>query len=209
MHRQLSVMLSALLLLGTSVDTLAADTDPHAAREHEMLRRTQEALHQSQAENAELAAQKAAVEKQSDEKLKSAAADLEASQKASKSAQASLRAQLDGAASAQGELNRKLAEANQQIAALTAQQEDAAGKLKRTQQELDTSRASNASCEAKNLQLYHYSQELMTRYQQKGVWAALSQKEPLTGIKEVGIENVLQEYQQKLDSQKIKPAKAP
>ena len=42
----------------------------------------------------------------------------------------------------------------------------------------------------------------------KGVWAALAQKEP-TGIKEVSVENLLQEYQQKLDAQRIKPALPP
>jgi chromosome segregation ATPase len=198
----------ALLVCGAGT-ALGADPDPRGAREHEMLRRTQEALHQSQAENADLAAQKSAVEKQADEKLKAAAAELDSSRKASKSAQAALHGQLDAAAAAQAELTRKLAEANQQIAAQTSQQQAAAEQLKRTQQELDASKASNLSCETKNTQLYQYSRELMTRYQQKGVWAALAQKEPVTGIKEVGIENVLQEYQQKLDTQRVKPAKAP
>jgi chromosome segregation ATPase len=196
------------LLLSAVGTALATDPDARGTREHEMLRRTQEALHQSQAENAELAAQKTAAEKQADEKLKAAAEEVDSTRKASKSAQSALRSQLDNAANAQAELTHKLAEANQQIAALTSQQQDAAGQLKRTQQDLDASQARNASCEGKNLQLYQYSQELMIRYQNKGVWAALAQKEP-TGIKEVGIENVLQEYQQKLDSQKIKPTTQP
>jgi len=208
MRRYLSASVGGVLLICAGAIGLAAETDTRSAREHEMLRRTQEALHQSQAENADLVAQKAAAQKQADDKLTAAAAELESTKKASKSAQATLRNQLDDAAAAQAELKRKLAEANQQIATLSSQQQDAAGQLKRTQQEVETSKASTATCEAKNLQLYQYSQELMTRYEQKGVWAALAQKEP-TGIKQVGVENLLQEYQQKLDAQRFSQPKTP
>ena len=65
--------------------------------------------------------------------------------------------------------------------------------------------AANASCEAKNLKLYGYAEEVLQRYQHKGVWAALSQQEPVFGLKQVDIENVVQEYQLKYDSQKVKP----
>jgi chromosome segregation ATPase len=197
------------VLLGICGSAYAAESDVRASREREMLRRTQEALRESQAENAELTAQKAAAEKQADEKLKSAATELDSARKASKSAQSKLREQQENAASAQSDLMRKLADANRQIAALTSQQQDAAKELKRTQQDLDASKASTASCEAKNLKLYQYSEELMRRYQKKGVWAALAQKEPMTGIKEVGVENVLQEYRDKLDRERIKPPTQP
>jgi len=199
---------AAALLLALAGGAFAADTDTRAAREHEMLRRTQEALRQSQAENAELAAQKTHAEQQSDEKLKAAAAQLDSTRNAAKSAQAALRTELGKSADAQSELTRKLADANQQIATLTTQQQASASRLQHTEQQLAASKSSNASCEAKNLKLYEYSQELVTRYQKKGVWAALAQKEPVTGIKEVGVENLLQEYQDKLDSQKIKPPAA-
>jgi len=194
-----------VLLLVAQGLAFAADTDARASREREMLKRTQEALRESQAENAELTAQKQHVEQQADDKLKAAAAQLDTVRKESKSAQGALRLQLENAAGTQAELNRKLADANRQIAALTAQTQDAAKELKHTQEQLESSKASTASCEAKNLKLYQYSQELITRYQKKGVWAALAQKEP-TGIKEVGIENLMQEYQQKLDAQKITEA---
>ncbi|MBV8145659.1 MAG: hypothetical protein JO184_11680 [Gammaproteobacteria bacterium] len=195
---------TALLL--SSVGPLpAADTDVHAAREREMLRRTQEALRESQAQNAELAAQKTAAEKQADEKLQAAAVELDATRKKSRSAQAALQTQLESALSKQTELTGLLADVNRQLSALASKQQTTAGDLRQTQQDLQASKASTASCEAKNLQLYRYSQELMTRYQKKGVWASLEQKDPLLGIKEVGIENVLQEYQGKLDAEKITP----
>ena len=198
----------ALLLIAVQGFAAAADTDVRASREREMLKRTQEALRQSQAQNAELVAQQATAEKQADEKLKAAADQLESTRKTSRSAQAALQAQLQSAASKQTELTTLLADANRQLSAIAAKQQDTAGQLRRTQEQLKASEASTTACEAKNLKLYQYSQELMTRYQQKGVWAALAQKEP-TGIKEVGLENLMQEYQQKLDSQRIKPASPP
>jgi hypothetical protein len=42
-------------------------------------------------------------------------------------------------------------------------------------------------------------------YRKKGVWASLSQKDPVLGLKEVDVENVVQEYRLKFASQQIKP----
>jgi len=199
----------AVLLLSIQGSGFAADTDVRAAREREMLRRTQEALRQSQAENAELVAQKATAEKQADEKLQAAAAQLDSTRKASRSTQAALQAQLQSAVSKQAELTTLLADANRQLSVIAGKQQQTAGELKHSQEQLEASKESNSACEAKNLQLYRYSQELMTRYEKKGVWAALEQKEPFSGVKEVRIENVLQEYQTKLEAEKIKPAAQP
>ncbi|MGZ2802743.1 hypothetical protein AAER16_28955, partial [Pseudomonas aeruginosa] len=67
-----------------------------------------------------------------------------------------------------------------QIAALKATQQQTASQLstseaqlKQVRQDLESSQTAGASCEAKNLQLYEYSQELARRYRNKGVWAAL------------------------------------
>ncbi len=191
-----------------------ADEDPRVAREREMLHRTQEALRQSQADNAELSKGKLEVE----EKLKAATDQIEANRRTAKIAQNSLQTQQQAATSAQNtiaELTRKLDDATAQVATLNSKQRDTTVQLtqresefKRVQQDLAASRTQGASCEAKNLKLYEYSQALLEQYRRKGVWAALAQKEPVTGIKEVRIENVVQEYQQKLDSQKL-PQAAP
>jgi chromosome segregation ATPase len=186
----------------------AADSDPRAVREREMLRRAQEALRQSQEDNSELGRAKTDAE----QKLKAAGEQLESARNVSKSAQSALRTQLQGATAAQTDLTQQLERAKQQIATLTAEQQATSkrlsareSELKQAGQDLQASKTATASCEAKNLKLYEYSDELVQRYQRKGVWAALAQKEPVLGIKEVGIENVVQEYQDKLASQKIAP----
>ena len=77
--------------------------------------------------------------------------------------------------------------------------------LAQVKQSLEQSTAANVSCEAKNVALYGYAEDILQHYKTKGVWASLSQKDPVFGLKEVDVENVLQEYQLKFDSQKVKP----
>ena len=52
--------------------------------------------------------------------------------------------------------------------------------------------------ERKNIQLYQANIELLELYRGKGAWTAILQREP-TGLKNVEIENVLQEYRLKLE----------
>jgi chromosome segregation ATPase len=212
MRKQTATLIGAMLMLALTGVGFAADTDSRDAREREMLRRAQEALRQSQSDNSELARAKLDAE----QKLKAASEELASARNSSKAGTASLRTQLQASAAAQAELTRKLEDASRQLTALTTQHHDTVGQLasreselKQVRQDLEQSKAAGASCEAKNLQLYEYFQELLNRYQKKGVWAALSQKEPFTGLKEVSTENVVQEYREKLKSQKLTPSNTP
>ncbi len=212
MRKQTATLIGAMLMLALTGVAFAADTDTRDAREREMLRRAQEALRQSQSDNSQLARAKLDAE----QKLKAASEELATARNSSKAGTASLRTQLQASAAAQAELTRKLEDASRQLGALTTQHRDTEGQLasreselKRVRQDLEQSKAAGASCEAKNLQLFEYSQELLSRYQKKGVWAALGQKEPLTGLNEVSMENVVQEYREKLKSQKLAPPNTP
>jgi chromosome segregation ATPase len=212
MRKRTATLIGGMLMLALTGMSFAADTDSRDAREREMLRRAQEALRQSQTDNSELARQKLETEN----KLKAAAQELETARNSSKAGTVSLRNQLQTAAAAQADLTRKLEDVNRQLTAITTQQRETAGQLaareselKQARVSLEQSKASNASCETKNLQLYTYSQDLLNRYQKKGVWAALSQKEPVTGLTEVSMENVVQEYSEKLKSQKLTPSSTP
>jgi chromosome segregation ATPase len=202
--------LGALILLTALTGVAGAqESDTKSAREREMLHRAQEALRQSQSENSDLARAK----QDAEQKLKASADELEKASRASRSAQSAqtaLKAQLKAAADAQGDLADKLQAANQQIAALNQKQRESAtelstreSELKQARQDLETARSAGSACEAKNLKLYEYSQALLERYHDKGVWSALTQKEPVLGFKEVGVENVVQEYHDKFDSQKL------
>ncbi|MBI5041247.1 MAG: hypothetical protein HZB57_08635 [Gammaproteobacteria bacterium] len=54
-------------------------------------------------------------------------------------------------------------------------------------------------CRSKNEAMYKTNSELLAAYRDKGAWAALKQREPLTGIASVQVENAVQEYQFRLE----------
>lgn len=58
-------------------------------------------------------------------------------------------------------------------------------------------------CYSNNKKLYEVNQDLLGKYQQKGPMDALAQKEPFTGLSQVEIENLVQDYQYRLDDLKL------
>jgi uncharacterized lipoprotein YehR (DUF1307 family) len=62
--------------------------------------------------------------------------------------------------------------------------------------------------ERKNLELYKTANEILTRYEKFGLGEALSAKEPFTGITRVKLENQVQDYEDKIADQKVKPEEA-
>lgn len=62
--------------------------------------------------------------------------------------------------------------------------------------------------ERKNLELYKTANEVLTRYEKFGLGEALSAKEPFTGITRVKLENQVQDYQDKIADEKVRPEPA-
>jgi ABC-type transporter Mla subunit MlaD len=60
------------------------------------------------------------------------------------------------------------------------------------------------SCEAKNVKMLQINRELLVHYERKGFIDAMLQHEPLTQLKRVEIENIVQEYQDKIDQLEFK-----
>ena len=58
-------------------------------------------------------------------------------------------------------------------------------------------------CSVKNTKLYEVNLELLDRYENKGVWDALLQREPVTQLKRVEIEGVVEEYKYKISQQRV------
>lgn len=58
-------------------------------------------------------------------------------------------------------------------------------------------------CGSKNTRLYEVNLELLDRYENKGVWDALLQREPVTQLKRVEIENIVEEYKYKISQQRV------
>jgi chromosome segregation ATPase len=206
------VGLLALAVLTAGVPNAGRAADDDNARLREMLHRTQEALRQAQADNADLTRAKLDAEHKLGDSAKQLETVKNTALKAQSSKAAVLQTQLDAARAEQASTQHGLEDANGRLAALNSKLGDALKQLaardaqvKETSLALEQSRTASSSCEAKNITLYGYAEEVLQRYRKKGVWASLSQKDPVFGLKEVDMENVIQEYQLKFDAQKVKP----
>ena len=58
-------------------------------------------------------------------------------------------------------------------------------------------------CEQKNAKLYQLSVDLMEKYKSKTALDAMRQSEPFTQLERVRVDNLLQEYRDKAEAEKI------
>jgi uncharacterized phage infection (PIP) family protein YhgE len=59
--------------------------------------------------------------------------------------------------------------------------------------------------ERKNAELYSLGKEILNRYEKFGLGTALTAREPFVGVTRVKLENLVQDYSDKLTDQQIKP----
>lgn len=59
--------------------------------------------------------------------------------------------------------------------------------------------------ETKNLALYNLGKDILSRYQRFGLGTAITAREPFVGITKVKLENLVQDYSDKLLDQTVKP----
>ena len=63
--------------------------------------------------------------------------------------------------------------------------------------------------EAKNLALYNLGNEILTRYEKYGLGEALAAKEPFTGVTRVKLQELVQDYRDKISDQRVTPGEVP
>lgn len=90
---------------------------------------------------------------------------------------------------------RELAESARQ---LEVDKNHASGELATSRHELD-------SCQAANVDLANIAEEALKRYEDKGVFTALAQKEPFTGIQRTRIANLVDGYRSQVEAKRISP----
>jgi chromosome segregation ATPase len=158
-----------------------------------------------QAENAALAGEKEQLSKGL-ESLKSTLAGLETRLRETEGA-------LAGAKESNAELTQRLDETLERLHNLAAKHREQGRVLQVTEgsrARLEATSAEQAhrieDLESKNLKLYGIDRELVERYDKKGVWEAIQEGEPFTGLKQVEMENLLEEYRDRMDA--LKAAKA-
>ena len=209
MRKHSRILVGVSILLLAQQGAAAGDTDSKTAREHELLHRAQQELQQVQAENADLQRAKTDTET----KLKAALEQLEALKSGEQAARAhgsALEADLGKERASASALSAKIEDVSRQLAEMTQKQSETANQLAQRQSELEQANASlkkstdeNLYCQARNQKLFEYGQALLQRYRDKGVWEALTRKEPVLGLERVGEENTLQEYRDKLAAEKL------
>ena len=60
-----------------------------------------------------------------------------------------------------------------------------------------------AQCESNNDALYTIAMEVIESYEKKGFFKILAQREPITGLKKVQIENLMDDYRQLADEMRL------
>jgi len=187
-------LLSGLIvaLLFATAPALAAEkkADPNK----EQLRRLQQAQRQLEQEKTQLNEQKAAVESELGEVRKKA--DGEARRAAALSHDlGALRAARDAAAA-------KLLETEGELRKTQEAQRVAEAEAKRLGTILAAEKQQHLACVEAGKDLRKVSAEVLELYERKSCFDSSLQREPFTGLKQVEIENAIEDLREKLDSQR-------
>jgi chromosome segregation ATPase len=92
---------------------------------------------------------------------------------------------------------------------LDARVESLEADAKRRDAALVRTREMKRACEAKNAELFKLGNQVLDLYDKKGVWDAIAEGEPVTRLKRVEYENILQDYEDKLRDNQIVPPPSP
>ncbi|HVT34931.1 MAG TPA: hypothetical protein VHE37_05085 [Nevskiaceae bacterium] len=183
-HR--AALLGLLLPLMQVSLAVAADNNSAEARLREQLRQTAVALRQLQDENGD---------------LKTKLADAEAHAKSAGDDAANAQHALAQEKIRSTDLDRKLGDANSQLAQLQVSYQAATKTISSATAQNDKLTADlgelqgrYGTCVSRNAELVNIGNQLVESYRNKGVWAALLDAEPVTGLHRVELERAAQEF---------------
>ena len=209
-----------LLMIALAHGSPAHAQNDRNTREREQIRKLQSVNTQLQQEKAALEEAKAKAEQQ----VREAAKEAEALKSAVK-AETRKRAQAEQELTkAQATVEAGKAEAKalgDKLQAAAASHEALLAARKKVESALQASIAEGArlektgvaqagaiaACNEANANLHALGLELLDRYDRKGVWSIVKRAEPLTGIANVEVENLLQSYRDKLDASRLAPSR--
>lgn len=213
LRRCVLLAVSVVLIALTQPGTNAADQPASAeTRLREMLRTTMLQLRAAeneraalQAAQAESAAKEKALTEQVEALTKQSAADKDAADKAITDLKAKVADQDTEIAQLKDALE-KWKQGYAKAADIANAKEAERAKLASQVILLDRKVADR---ETKNAEMFRIANEILRRYERFGLGDALLAREPFVGIARVKLENQVQDYQDKLLDQKIKPGQPP
>jgi len=204
-----SLLLASLVAVLLGANLHAAD-QPSAAemRLREALRNTMLQLRTAQNDGAVLQAAKAELEKKSQDleaQVKLLTQHGEQDRATSAKKIETLDAQISEQSKALDELKKEFAKcrADYQAATVLAQNTEAA--RKRLEEENIVLVRKTEDQKTKNAEIYKLGREILLRYEKFGLGEAIGAKEPFVGTTRVKLETYVQDFQDKLTDQKIKP----
>ncbi len=199
--RTLVIVLAAFLALPGA--TLAQSADKKADAAREQARRLQQANRKLEQDKAQLAKEKTEVET----RLKAVEDDLDAARRKSALAgrqAAALEKDLEAARAEKEKLAGQLAETEKRLAETGDKLRKEEAERKRLDALSAQQKQSIAQCEGLNARLHDEGVALLERYRTKGCFDAALQAEPFTGLKQVEIENFIEDSRDKLDDLRLK-----
>jgi len=184
-------------------DALAASKNKDAAKERQAVRRVQQQLHEAQQQKLALEQEKKTLE----DELKKNHDEAE-SQKQSATRAAARAYQyekdIEAANKEKTGLLARLDEAGKQNEELSAQRKQLEQDLKNTMAALEKQTERRKLCETNNGELYRIGLELVGWYNRKGPFNAILEAEPFTRMKSIEMENLLEDYRDKVEDQRLK-----
>lgn len=217
-----------LLLLPVLVLALVSGAQA-AEKKDKNARRMQQIMQKAEQEKAELQTQidaekkaKAALESQvkesGEETVRLKGSMQAASRKAANLAtevtklekdKTALEAKLKEAEAQLAKVEKNLAETNQKLQLTQTELQSKESELRTRTRELESSTAASNQkqkvlevCQTKNSKLYQFGTDLVKFYDRPSNYEIALRTEPFTQLKRVELENILQDYQDKLDEQK-------
>ena len=200
-----SLIIGCLVLIVASPLYAANKKDP--AKEAQ--RRLQMQMKQVQDEKAAVEQEKAALGKEL-ETLKKKTGEIESSVVRANRSRAAAEKEAEALKQGKIELSEKITQLEKQFSESQLSLRDTRQSLQqetsqkqRLEQNLGTRDKELGVCETKNKKLYQYQVELLNRAQQRGSFDALLENEPIVQMKRIEIENLMEEYRDKIDKEQI------
>jgi DNA repair exonuclease SbcCD ATPase subunit len=198
------VFLIAVSYSAPAIATATATKDQK--RERQALRRMQQQLTEIQQQKSALDQEKTVLEDALKKTQQETQNEIDIHKRSTASAAAKahqLEKVIEAANNEKAELRARLDEAAKQNQAVSAQRDQLEQDLKTTASVLAKENEQRKLCETNNAALYGIGRELVDWYGRKGAFHAILEAEPFTRMKSVEMENLLENYREKLEGQRL------
>jgi chromosome segregation ATPase len=184
------------------VGSAMANPNKDQKRERQALRRIQQQLTEIQQQKSAVDQEKTVLE----EALKKTQNEIDTHKRSTANAAAKshqLEKDIETTNNEKAELRTRLDEAAKQSQAVSAQRDQLEQDLKNMGSVLAKENEQRKLCETNNGELYRIGRELVQWYGNKGAFNAILEAEPFTRMKGVEMENLLENYREKLEGQRL------